>query len=191
MSVTVTCLCTTLTIIGLELHVLVNMKFQNAKEVIISQWNVVTVSFFHANYISKQIHLCISIPIIIRESNKIFLLQIITSSSDIDIHLTLFLSPNSSEGRAWANKILLARYIKPEKIDYDNVNMFKWQSHFWLKTNKMLLIYSNDDLDIKDSNSNTQEIESIVKSLLFLFGLCKSVSVRFRNNYSMMVFVAY
>ena len=97
------------------------------------------------------------------ESNKIFLLQIITSSSDIDIHLTLFLSPNSSEGRAWANKILLARYIKPEKIDYDNVNMFKWQSHFWLKTNKMLLIYSNDDLDIKDSNSNIQEIESIVK----------------------------
>ena len=47
------------------------------------------------------------------------------NSSDIDIHLTLFLSPNSSEGRAWANKILLARYIKPEKIDYDNVNMFK------------------------------------------------------------------
>ena len=140
--------------------------------------------FFHANYISKQIY-------IIRELNKIFFLQIITSSSDIDIHLTLFLSPNSSEGRAWANKILLARYIKPEKIDYDNVNMFKWQSHFWLKTNKMLLIYSNDDLDIKDSNSNIQEIESIVKSLLFLFGLCKSVSVRFRNNYSMMVFVAY
>ena len=46
MSVTVTCLCTTLTIIGLELHVLVNMKFQKAKEVIVSQWNVVTVSFF-------------------------------------------------------------------------------------------------------------------------------------------------
>ena len=46
-------------------------------------------------------------------------------SSNIDIYLTLFLSPNSSEGRAWANKILLARYIKPEKIDYDNVNMFK------------------------------------------------------------------
>ena len=128
---------------------------------------------------------------VIREFNKIFFLQIKTSSSNIDIYLTLFLSPNSSEGRAWANKILLARYIKPEKIDYDNVNMFKWQSHFWLKTNKMLLIYSNDDLDIKDSNSNIQEIELIVKSLLFLFGLCKSVSVRFRNNYSMMVFVAY
>ena len=27
--------------------------------------NVVTVSFFHANYISKQIHICISIPIIL------------------------------------------------------------------------------------------------------------------------------
>ena len=31
MSVTVTCLCTTLTIIGLELHVLVNMKFQKSQ----------------------------------------------------------------------------------------------------------------------------------------------------------------
>ena len=183
MSVTVTCLCTTLTIIGLELHVLVNMKFQKAKEVIVSQWNVVTVSFFHANYVSKQIYNTgIQQNIFLANKNR---------SSNIDIYLTLFLSPNSSEGRAWANKILLARYIKPEKIDYDNVNMFKWQSHFWLKTNKMLLIYSNDDLDIKDSNSNIQEIESIVKSLLFLFGLCKSVSVRFRNNYSMMVFVAY
>ena len=128
---------------------------------------------------------------IIREFNKIFFLQIKTSSSNIDIYLTFSLMPNSSEGRAWANKILVARYIKPEKIDYDNVNMFKRQFHFWFKTNKMLLIYSNDDLDIKDSNSNIQEIESIVKSLLFLFGLCKSVSVRFRNNYSMMVFVAY
>ena len=29
----------------------------------------------------------------------------------------------------------------------------------------MLLIYSNDDLDIKDSNSNKQEIESIVKKV--------------------------
>ena len=140
---------------------------------------MVTVSFFHSNYIPKQY------------INRIFILQININSSYIDIYLTLFLRPHSSEGRAWANKILLARYIKPEKIDCDNVNMFKWQSHFWLKTNKMLLIYSNDDLDIKDSNSNIQEIELIVKSLLFLFGLCKSVSVRFRNNYSMMVFVAY
>ena len=78
---------------------------------------------FHANYISKQIHICISIPNTEIQQN-IFLANK-NRSSNIDIYLTLFLSPNSSEGRAWANKILLARYIKPEKIDYDNVNMFK------------------------------------------------------------------
>ena len=76
-----------------------------------------TVSFFHANYVSKQIYNTgIQQNIFLANKNR---------SSNIDIYLTLFLSPNSSEGRAWANKILLARYIKPEKIDYDNVNMFK------------------------------------------------------------------
>ena len=116
MSVTVTCLCTTLTIIGLELHVLVNMKFQKSQ-----RGNCIPMKCGDCFLFSCK--LCI-------ETNNTGIQQNIflankNRSSNIDIYLTLFLSPNSSEGRAWANKILLARYIKPEKIDYDNVNMFK------------------------------------------------------------------